>query len=168
MPAAAGIRDGGFPVIVERFVEIETEYHCDGIVLDGEVAFASVSAYIVPMLQQIGQMGGSITIEEGSPESLVIKDLHRRTVQALGLRSGVTHMELLGTASGFLIGEITCRPAGGGLPELVRLQHGVDLWQAFTDISLGREPRLAPESHDRRVVVVDLPIRAGRVTAIST
>ncbi len=166
---AAGLRASGFPVIVERYVEIDTEYHCDGVTHEGKVLFSGVSRYLVPPLQeQYGAVAGSIALSPTSPEYARIQELHLRVVEALGLDSGVTHLEVLGTGDDLLIGEIACRPGGDGVTDLVRLQHGVDLWRAFTDTSAGRAPHVDPVTDPRTVLLVDLPMRSGVVTAVST
>ncbi|MFF8642027.1 hypothetical protein [Streptomyces sp. NPDC015345] len=165
---AAGLRSAGFPLIVERFIEIGTEYHCDGVLHEGKVLFSGVSHYLVPPLQeQFGAVAGSIALSPDAPEYGRIQELHRRAAEALGLDSGVTHLEVIGSGDQLLIGEIACRPGGDGVTDLVRLQHGVDLWQAFTDTSAGRAPRVAPVTDPRTVVLVDLPLRSGKVTAVS-
>jgi biotin carboxylase len=164
----AGLRHSDFPVIVERFVDMTAEYHCDGVICDGEVRFAAVSRYHKPLLQQIGDISGSYSLRVGSAEVNEIQELYRRTIEALGLTSGVTHMELFQTVHGFLVGEITCRPGGAGTAELVRLQHGIDLWQAFTELSVGFVPQLAPQEEQRTFAWVDLPMESGRVMALSS
>jgi biotin carboxylase len=165
---SAGLRSAGFPLIVERFVDIDREYHCDGVVHEGKAAFSTVSHYLVPALQEeYGAPSGSIALSPAAPEYARIQELHRRTVEALGLDSGVTHLEVLGSGDELLIGEIACRPGGDGITDLVRLQHGVDLWRAFTDTSLGRAPHIAPATDPRTHFLVDLPMRSGRVTAVT-
>jgi biotin carboxylase len=165
--AARGLRSAGCPVVVERFVPMSAEYHCDAVVHDGQVRFAAVCRYLDPMLEQVGTMSGAICVH-GSPIDAAIQDLHRRTVAALGLTSGVTHLEVFETDAGLLVGEIACRPGGSGIPELVRLQHGVDLWQAFIDLSRDGEPRIDQVVPARTFALIDMPIRTGRVTALSS
>ncbi len=165
---SAGLRGARFPLIVERFVEIGTEYHCDGFTQDGKVQFSGVSRYLVPALQEeFGVVSGSVALRPDAPEYGPIQELHRRSIEALGLDSGVTHLEVFGTGGELLIGEIACRPGGEGITDLVRLQHGVDLWQAFTDSSLGRDQHLAPATDPRTMALIDLPMRSGKVTAVS-
>ncbi|KPI03549.1 hypothetical protein OK074_4916 [Actinobacteria bacterium OK074] len=166
---AAGLRSAGFPLIVERYVDIDTEYHGDGVTHEGKLLFSGVSHYLVPPLQeQYGAVAGSISLSPAAPEYAAVQELHRRAVAALGLDSGVTHLEVLGSGGELLIGEIACRPGGDGVTDLVRLQHGVDLWQAFTDTSAGRAPKADPVTDPRTVLLVDLPLRSGEVTAVST
>lgn len=167
-PAGAALRTAGCPLIVERYVDIETEYHCDGVVTDGEPVFVSVSRYLRPVLDGVGHMQGSHHLPPDHPDAVAVRELHTAAVRALGMRAGVTHLEVLRTSEGFLVGEIACRPGGGGIVRGVRLQHGVDLWQAYTETSLGLRPALAPVERADLVVNVMLPARPGRITRLSS
>ncbi|MFI7677441.1 hypothetical protein [Actinophytocola sp. NPDC049390] len=166
-PHAAGLRDCRYPLILERFVDVEAEFHCDGVVSDGTVRFASVSRYVLPPLVRRGRIAGSYTLPADSPDLAPVTELHRAAVAALGLRDGVTHLEVLRTGDGFLIGEISARPGAGGIGEMVRLRHGVDLWQALIDVSVGREPACVPTDSGDVVIACMLPARAGRVEYVT-
>jgi hypothetical protein len=167
-PAAAPIEGLGIPLIVERHVAVEAEYTCNGIVHDGEVVFAAVLKYPFPMLGCPVGFNASYTLPAGHPDLAGILDLHARTVQAFGLRSGVTHMELLKSGDGLLSGEIACRPPGGGIPGGIRLQYGVDMWQAFRETSLGLAPEIRPKERAGLLMNYLLPIRPGRIVRLST
>ncbi|MEV7612039.1 pyridoxal-phosphate dependent enzyme [Streptomyces sp. NPDC089799] len=56
-----------------------------------------------------------------------IRSVVGRALDAVGVRLGATHTEVKMTASGPAIVEINPRPAGGMIPELIRLATGVDL-----------------------------------------
>jgi biotin carboxylase len=155
-------------LLVERFVEMEAEYHADGIVDDGQTMFLAVSRYFAPLLGGIGDFNGSYVLPAGHPDQAPVRALHQAVVSALGLADGVTHLELFRVESGFIVGEITCRPAGGGIPRGVQLATGVDLWRAFLDSSLGRAPAWHSDPTRRLIVNCHLPIRAGIVRRIST
>ncbi|MEU5515734.1 hypothetical protein AB0H65_15150 [Streptomyces griseoaurantiacus] len=170
-PEAEGLRRASCPLLVERFVEMEGEYHCDGVVSDGEVAFAAVQRYFMPLLGQTDAFTGSYLLPEDDPAVSAVRALHRATATALGLTDGVTHMEVFGTEEGFVIGEISCRPAGGGIVDAVRMKYGVDLWRVFMDTSLGRPAGVrGPVAPLREEVIAncDLPVRPGRVLRVST
>jgi len=139
-PGADAIRELACPLVVESFVDIGTEYHCDGIVDGGEVRFAKASEYFVPVLGHGDQFGSRILPDDAAITEQLL-DLHRRAVAATGLRSGVTHMEFFQTENGLLASEIACRPAGGGIPHAIKLQTGVDVWAACLDMALGRTPQ---------------------------
>ncbi|WP_306321397.1 MULTISPECIES: ATP-grasp domain-containing protein [unclassified Streptomyces] len=164
----AELREDDMPLIVERFVEMENEFHCDAVVRDGEVVFAAPSRYFAPILGQTDTFSGSYLLPAGHEDFDTITGLNRQVVRALGLRDGVTHLELFKTADGFTIGEIAGRPGGGGIVEAVRRHCGVDLWQAFWACSLGETPELDPRCPDRILATVMLPTRPGRITRLST
>jgi L-amino acid ligase C-terminal domain 2 len=167
-PDAESIRRLTVPLIVERHVLLDTEYHCDGIVHDGQVLFAAASKYLSPMLGCPPGLNGSHTLPADHPDRAEILDLHERTVRAFGLTSGVTHMEFLKTTGGLLAGEIACRPAGAGIPETIWLQYGVDLWQAFLKTSLGLAPTVGPAERPGLLLNYLLPIKPGRIVRLST
>ncbi|MFG3525902.1 ATP-grasp domain-containing protein [Streptomyces sp. NPDC047917] len=170
-PAADGLRRAACPLLVERFVEMEGEYHCDGVVSEGNVEFAAVQRYFMPLLGHTDDFTGSYLLPEEDPDVAVIRDLHRATVDALGLENGVTHMELFRTGDGFVIGEISCRPAGGGIVDAVRMKYGIDLWRVFMDTALGRPAGVSgpvAPLRDGIIANCDLPVRPGRVVRIST
>jgi hypothetical protein len=168
--AGDGLRHANCPLVVERFVDMEGEYHCDGVVHNGRVEFAAASRYLMPLLGNIDAFTGSYLLPEWHPDAHPIVALHERVVRALGLRTGVTHLELFKTADGFLVGEIACRPAGGGIVEAIEMQYGVDLWRVFMETALGRQPSVAApvrRLRDDIIVNCDLPVRPGRVVRIS-
>lgn len=167
-PAAESIKALDVPLIVEQFLTLDGEYHCDGIVHGGRVRFAAVAKYLAPLLDCPQDRNGSYFLPAGHPVRVPLLNLHQRAVTALGLDSGVTHMEFFKTAEGFLAGEIACRPAGGGIPEAIRLGYGVDIWQACLDTALGRAPVLDVVEHDGLVVNYHLPVTSGRIVALSS
>lgn len=167
-PASESIRRLTVPLIVEKHVELEAEYTCNGIVHDGEVVFAAVLRYPFPLLGCPAGFNASYTLPPGHPDRGEILDLHARTVRAFGLESGVTHMEFLKGPDGLLAGEIACRPPGGGIPDGIRLQYGIDIWQAFRETSLGLEPVVRLAEREGLIVNYLLPIRPGRIVRLST
>jgi hypothetical protein len=166
-PDAARVAGLGIPLIVERYVEIEAEYTCNGIVHEGEVVFAAVLKYPVPMLGCPAGLNASYTLPPGHPDLAGIVRLHAQTVRALGLHDGVTHMEILKSGAGLLAGEIACRPPGGGIPGGIRLHYGVDLWRAFRDTSLGRAPDVRAREGDGLLMNYLLPLKRGRIVRLS-
>jgi biotin carboxylase len=155
------------PLVVESFVEMTSEYHCDAIVHDGRVLFASASRYLVPVLERTG-IFGSYTLPADDPIRIRLLDLHERAVRAMGLTSGVTHMEFFETGDGLVAGEIACRPAGGGIPEAILQHSGVDLWRACLETALGQEPKIDAGAEDGVVAHCYLPISPGRIVTMTS
>ncbi len=167
-PAAESIGQLTIPLIVEKYVEIEAEYNCNGIIHAGEVIFAAALRYPFPMLGCPAGLNASYTLPPDHRDRAAILDLHARTVHAFGLQSGVTHMELLKSKDGLLVGEIACRPPGGGIPDAVALQYGVDIWRAFRETSLGLAPELRLTDREGLLMTYLLPIKRGRIVRLST
>ncbi|WP_247672262.1 MULTISPECIES: ATP-grasp domain-containing protein [Micromonospora] len=164
----AAMRTAPFPLLAEQMVDIEAEYHCDGVVIDGHVRFAPVSRYFAPVLDSVGGVIGSYTLPDHDPETHLIADLHTQVVDALGLRDGVTHLEVFKSPDGYLIGEIACRPGGGGITAQIRHQYGIDLWDTFLDLATGAGVDIAPAPRDDHMIQYMLPRPAGTVTAITS
>jgi formate-dependent phosphoribosylglycinamide formyltransferase (GAR transformylase) len=164
---STGLRAQRTPLLVESLVEMAAEYHCDAVVHEGEPLFAAVSRYHGPVLRSLGGFIGSHPLPHAHPDREAVFALLREVLTAVGLRSGVAHLEVFRTDAGMLVGEIACRPPGGGLVEGLALQYGVDLWQAFLETSLGLPPTLRPRPAGQLVVNSMLPARPGRITAIT-
>ncbi|REK84544.1 ATP-grasp domain-containing protein [Streptomyces inhibens] len=165
--STARLRAAPFPMMAEELIDIEAEFHCDGVVRDGKVRFAPVSRYFKPVLRSVGGVIGSYSLPDDHPETRVVSDLHDRVVAALGLTDGVTHLEVFKSSHGYLIGEIACRPGGGGIPEQVQHQYGVDLWSVFLDVSMGETVDINTSPRSDHMIQYMLPRPAGTVTAIT-
>lgn len=154
---------------VEAFLPVRQEITCDGVIIDGEVRFAIASQYHAPLIGGIGTMVGASTISSTDRRSGEVRALHERVVSVLGVRDAVTHMEALVTDDGILLGEIACRPGGAGVVDSARLSTGVDLWEAFMLLSLGRPVSFTADgSHPAMLMWTSLPTEPGRVVALST
>jgi hypothetical protein len=161
-----------FPVIVEEFVDVNTELHCDGYVQDGKVIFAIVSKYIKPVIEySAGGVYGSYTIDSTSPLASQVLDMHIQAVKAVGLKNGVTHFEVFQTAKGLLAGELACRPGGGGIRRMLQLQSGFDSWDAHLAISLGEKYTWERPNKSKdfgQIAQFMLPVKRGIIKNISS
>ncbi|MET8233418.1 hypothetical protein ABZS77_22390 [Micromonospora sp. NPDC005298] len=125
---------------IEEFVDGDM-FHCDGIVRDGRVLHLSVGQYHArPGNVAPGAVAGSFLLPDG-PVAQRIAEMHGRVVDALGLRSGVTHLEVFHTPEGRLVFcEIAARPGGGGIDRMVLRRHGVHLREAAIRIEADLPP----------------------------
>lgn len=167
-PVGERLRADEMPVAVEQYVAMDREFHVDAIIREGEVLFATVSVYFDPLLGRIDDFDGSWIIPRDHPDHAEALALATRSVTALGLHDGIAHVELYRSHDGFRVGEAACRPAGGGIIEAIRHQHGVDLWEAYWAVALGDAPVLDVVSTPGLVANVNLPIRPGRIVELST
>jgi biotin carboxylase len=94
--AFADVAGQPHPVLVEAFVNMRAELHCDAVVAGGHTVFSAVSRYFYPLLQVGDSTIGSAVLPPG-PVSEAVSELSERSVNALGLRDGVTHLEAFET-----------------------------------------------------------------------
>lgn len=137
-------------VEVEEYVAGEM-FHCDALVHDGVPVFTSVSRYLAPPgeFRSVASRG-SVTLGEG-PLRQRIADYHAEVVRHLGLRDGVTHLEVFHTPDDrIMFCEIAARPGGGGICTIVRQAYGVDLISAALRAQSGFDP-LPATSPDGRL-----------------
>jgi hypothetical protein len=154
------------PFLVEEFLDVEEEYHCDGLVRDGEVLFAAAFKYLVPPLRSFGRLFGSYTLPKDGAEARELADLHRRAARALGLLDSVTHLEVFRTSRGLVVGEIACRPGGGGVPRALVRAYDFDTWHHFSCTELNKTVQWTPREPDGTYVWVNLPVRLGVVKSV--
>ncbi|MFD5414483.1 pyridoxal-phosphate dependent enzyme [Streptomyces nojiriensis] len=86
-------------------------------------------------------------------------------LDAAGIRLGATHTEVKLTADGPALIEINPRPAGGMIPELIRLATGVDLLGEQLRAALGLPPQLKAEGAGHAGIQFLLADADGTLTA---
>ncbi|MEU9119090.1 hypothetical protein AB0C96_04400 [Streptomyces sp. NPDC048506] len=157
-----------FPVLVEQYLDVVEEYHCDGLVVDHQVRHARTSRYLRPVLDHRSGLFGSMTLPATDALAGEVRALHDAAVRAVGLGTGVTHFEALRTSDGLFAGELAARPGGGGIRRMLELRDGFDSMAAHLDVCLGREHSWAPADAAGEVLQVMLPAARGTVRSIST
>lgn len=128
------------PLIVEQFINMKNEYHCDGIIHNGKVIFSSIGRYFEPsIVLKYKTVSGSITIERCHSAQAPIKNLLNKAIKALDMSEGVVHMEVFETNDGYLLGEIACRPGGGLISGVINRQYQVNIWEAYLNSLIGEK-----------------------------
>lgn len=158
--------------LLEEFIQ-GTEFHCDSIVCRGEVVFASVSQYLYNCLDIATQQKppASIAFPKGAETDVIhrIQDVNRQVIAALGINQSVTHAELFVTPEGEVVfGEIGARIGGSHvMPPCIKNTHGVDLFEAVTDLELGTYTFTRQETSNKFTGMICFPSRAGVIQHIS-
>jgi hypothetical protein len=137
-------------VEVEEYVAGEM-YHCEAIVYGGVPVFSAVCRYLAPpgVFRSVATRG-SVTLGEGSLRQR-IADYNADVIRVLGLRDGVTHLEVFHTPDDRIVFcEIAARPGGGGICTVVRQAYGIDLISAALRVQSGFAP-LASARPDGRL-----------------
>lgn len=121
--------------MLEEFVS-GTEHSFDSVVIDGKPVWHSISRYMPAPLQVLENpwiqwcvfLPRDIDGEEFAP----IRDAGYRAVEALGLRTGLSHMEWFRREDGRIaISEVGARPPGAQITSLLSWAHDLDFYRAW-------------------------------------
>jgi biotin carboxylase len=123
------------PYLAEEFLR-GREYSFDSVTIDGEVRFHSISEYYPGPLEVMEndwiQWVCLLPRDISGSEFDGARELGIAAVKALGLETGVTHMEWFRRTDGSLaIGEIAARPPGANIVRMIGLAHDADLYRAW-------------------------------------
>ncbi len=126
---------GEQPTLFEEFVQ-GTEFSFDSVMIDGTLVWHSISRYMPsplevlenPWIQWVVMLPRDISGAEFDP----IRDAACRGLRALGLTTGLSHMEWFRLADGRIaISEVGARPPGAQFTSLLSYAHDVDFYRAW-------------------------------------
>ncbi len=157
--AATGVSYPGVPVfevsvLVEEYVD-GPEISIDAVFHDGAcvpLAVAHKQVGFDPFFEETGH------VVDGSDPLLTdptLIDALRRSHDALGFHTGVTHTEFRFGSHGPRLLEVNARVGGDMIPLLGQLATGVDIAMAAADVAAGRAPDITPR-HRRAAAVAFL------------
>jgi len=124
--------------LLEEFLTGE-EGSYDSVMTDGQIVWDSVSSYLPtplevlrnPWIQWIVQMPRDI----GGPEYDGIRAIAPTALRALGLRTGLTHLEWFRRPDGSVaVSEVAVRPPGGQITSMLCYAHDFDLYSAWAQL----------------------------------
>lgn len=123
------------PALVEEFLTGE-EGSYDSVTVDGEVVWHSISSYLPtplevlrnPWIQWVVLMPRNI----GGPEYAGIRATGPAALRALGLRTGLTHLEWFRRPDGTVaVSEVAVRPPGAQITSMLCYAHDIDLYAGW-------------------------------------
>ncbi|MCF3961002.1 ATP-grasp domain-containing protein [Streptomyces fuscigenes] len=124
-------------VLVEEAVE-GPEFSWEALVRDGEVLFANTTAkettpppYFVELSHRCGHRF------DDPATTARVDALTRGVLDAIGMRTGLVHLEFKVGARGPVLMETAVRTPGDYLPDAIGLTFGFDLYEAVVKLSLG-------------------------------
>lgn len=130
--------DGAHPTLYEEFVR-GTEYSFDSVMLGGELVWHSISRYMPSPLEVLENawiqwcvmLPRSIDGAEFDP----IRDAAARGLAALGMQTGLSHMEWFRVHDGRIaISEVGARPPGAQFTSLLSYAHDIDFYRAWPQL----------------------------------
>jgi hypothetical protein len=128
------------PVLLEQMV-VGAEHSFDSVLIDGDLIWHSISRYLPtplevlenPWIQWAVLLPRDISGEAFDP----IRTEALRGLRALGLRTGLTHMEWFRRPDGAIaISEVAARPPGAQFTSLLSYAHGVDMYAAWARLEI--------------------------------
>jgi hypothetical protein len=111
----------------------------DSVMVDGQIVWDSVSNYLPtpldvlrnPWIQWIVLLPRNV----GGPEYAGIRAIAPAALRALGLRSGLTHMEWFRRPDGTIaVSEVAVRPPGAQITSMLCYAHDFDLYSAWAQL----------------------------------
>lgn len=123
------------PVLAEEMLR-GREHSLETITIDGKPLVSSISDYLPSCLDVLEnswiQWACILPREVETPMHDAARKMGFAAIQALGLDSGMTHMEWFERSDGTLaIGEIAQRPPGANITRMTGLVHDIDAYRAW-------------------------------------
>lgn len=127
------------PLLLEEFVQGE-EFSFDSVSIGGEHLFHSISCYAPTPLQvmQTPWIQWTVLLPRSidGPEFAAIHTEGPKALTALGMGTGMTHMEWFRRADGSVaISEVAARPPGAQITSLISYAHDSDFYQAWAALA---------------------------------
>ena len=117
-------------------------YHVEGVSWGGEVLFAAAHKYGKPPMQTMHQGGvfTTRTLDRKGEEAVALREIHARTLKALGMVNGVTHSEFIRSyADGkYYFLETAARVGGAFIAEVAEFASGINPWAEWARIEVAQ------------------------------
>ncbi|MFF7384976.1 ATP-grasp domain-containing protein [Streptomyces griseoluteus] len=162
---AVARRGGEGQLLVETAVE-GPEFSWEALVREGEVLFGNITAkettpppYFVELVHRCGH-------DLGPEAAAQVEDLTSGVLHALGMDTGLVHLEFRMSAAGPVLMEVAVRTPGDYLPDAIGLTYGFDLYEAMVLLSVGRPLPALPERPVSHAATVFLTAPPGLITGI--
>jgi len=127
------------PVQAEQFVTGQ-EHTFETVCIDGEPVWSSSTDYLpgpLAVLENPWMQYCVVLPRERRPHVEAFRDTNAAALKALGLQTGLSHMEWFRRSDGAVtIGEVGARPPGVNIMDLNGIVHGVDLWKAWAELQV--------------------------------
>lgn len=169
--AALQTTHGHDELLVEEFID-GPEFTYETLCIDGQPVYESVCRYepntlVARQNQWISPIIQSLR-PPYTPEVDAGVELGRAVIAALGMGTGITHMEWFrGRDGAAVFGEIAARPPGANMVDLMNYSDDADLYQAWAEaVCWGRAPVRAERRPWSAAIVFKRAEGEGRIAEI--
>ncbi|MGW6706118.1 ATP-grasp domain-containing protein [Streptomyces sp. NPDC054956] len=124
-------------VVVQQYVA-GAEYSVESLTQHGRTTHLAITAKTTTLGAHRAEAGHALPAELPGPLTAAIQAEAARAIEAVGIRNGASHTEIIVTAAGrpYVI-EIGARLGAGHIGELIHHALGIDPWNALLDTALG-------------------------------
>lgn len=127
------------PIQCEEFVTGE-EHTCETAVIDGKVVWRTSTYYLpgpLKVLENPWMQYCVLLPREEQPHVKAFAPINTKALQALGLNTGLSHMEWFLRADGSpVVSEVGARPPGVNIMTLNAITTGTDPWRAWLELTV--------------------------------
>jgi hypothetical protein len=128
------------PALIEEFLTGE-EGSYDSVMIDGEIVWDSISNYLPTPLEVLRnpwmQWVVLLPRDVDGPEYAGIRQVAPVALRALGLRTGLTHMEWFRRPNGTVaVSEVGARPPGAQITSMLCYAYDFDLYRAWARLMI--------------------------------
>lgn len=123
------------PIQAEEFVT-GSEHTFETVCIEGKPVWYSSTYYLPGPLEVVKNPWMQYCVllprERVTPRTEAFRELNEGALRALGIGTGLTHMEWFQTQSGKrIISEVAARPPGVNIMKMNGVAHGVDFWEKW-------------------------------------
>ncbi len=127
------------PLLLEEFIQGD-EFSFDSVTVDGRHVFHSISSYSPTPLEVMSTPWIQWTVlfprHIDGPEFAPITEAGPKALAALGMVTGMSHLEWFRRADGSIaISEVGARPPGAQMTSLLSYTHGHDFYRAWAQLN---------------------------------
>jgi biotin carboxylase len=152
-------------LLVERAVS-GPEFSWEALVQDGKIWLANLTAKETTGPPNFVEVAHRLPAGLDAQARAAADDLGAAVVDALGMRTGLVHLEFRASPAGPRVMEVAVRTPGDFLMDLLGLAYGVDWFELVVRAALGHELPPPPDG-PLRYTASYLPVApAGTVTAV--
>ncbi|MFK4222200.1 ATP-grasp domain-containing protein [Streptomyces sp. NPDC019890] len=149
-------------VLVEEYLD-GPEVSVECVTYQGETTAVAITRKTVGMEPYFEELAHSV--DAGDPLLATVAPVAAAAIRALGIRDGVSHVEMRLVDGRPRLIEVNARIAGDMIGHLVHLATGIDLPRTATDIACGRAPDLTPTRHQAAAIRLIYPATSSTLTA---
>ncbi len=159
------------PVLAEEFLT-GAEFSFETLTLNGEIRFHSITRYYPAPLEVMESPWIQWVVlgprDISGPEYDEVRAVGQQVIEALGLQTGITHMEWFRRPDGSVaVGEIAQRPPGARIVDLMSWMHDRDVYLDWARLMV--DDTVEPGPWERTHAAAAAFLRGqgtGRVTAV--